>query len=301
MPANLVAILGPTASGKTGLAAQLAFEFNGEIISADSRQVYRGMDIGTGKDLEDYTVNDVQVPYHLIDITSPENEFNLFEFLNYFYKAFEDIAARRKLPFLVGGTGLYLSAVIQKYKLIKADFTSPRAEELRQYDIERLRQIILGIKPNLHNKTDLQDKERLVKAILVAESEAGPGENLPDINSVVIGITADRETIKKRITERLKKRLETGMVEEVQKLVGSGISYERLESFGLEYRFISQYLKGDISYDDMFQKLNSAIHGFAKRQMTWFRKMEREGVKIHWIEQSEYSKAKKIIQDKVNA
>ena len=179
MPVNLVAILGPTASGKTGLAARLAFEFDGEIISADSRQVYKRMDIGTGKDLEDYKVNGVQIPYHMIDIISPEKEFNLFEFLNYFYKAFEDITARRKLPFLVGGTGLYLSAVIQKYSLNKADFTSPRAEELNHYDIESLRQILLSKKTDIHNKTDLKDKERLIKAILIAESEAASWRKSP--------------------------------------------------------------------------------------------------------------------------
>lgn len=301
MQADLVAILGPTASGKTGLAARLALEFNGEIISADSRQVYTRMDIGTGKDLEDYIIDGVQIPYHLIDIISPENEFNLFEFLTHFYKAFEDITARKKLPFLVGGTGLYLSAVIQKYNLNKADFTSPRADELSHYDIASLREILLSKKKDIHNITDLNNKERLIKAILVVESQTAVAENLPVINSVVIGVTADRQTIKNRITERLKKRLSAGMVDEVQSLISSGISYEKLESFGLEYRYISRYLKGDLNYDEMFQKLNSAIHKFAKRQMTWYRKMEKEGVKIHWIRQEEYLKAKKIIQDYINA
>ncbi len=171
MPSDLVTILGPTASGKTGLAARLAVEFNGEIISADSRQVYRGMDIGTGKDLEDYKINGIQIPYHLIDIVSPENEFNLYEYLNHFYTSFEDITARKKLPFLVGGTGLYISAVIQRYSLKKADFTSPRSEELSDYEIDKLKQILLSKKKDLHNKTDLTDKHRLIKAILVAESE----------------------------------------------------------------------------------------------------------------------------------
>ncbi len=301
MRADLVTILGPTASGKTGLAAKLAFEFRGEIISADSRQVYRGMNIGTGKDLEDYTVNGVKVPYHLIDITDPEKEFNLFEFLNHFYSALEVITAGQKLPFLVGGTGLYLSAVIQRYNLNRTDFESPRAEELRNYDFNDLKQILLSKKTKLHNKTDLTDKDRLIKAIIVAEAENDLSGKYPEIRTLVIGITAERDTIKKRITERLKKRLSSGMVEEVQSLHNSGISYEQLENFGLEYRYISLYLKGVLNYNDMFQKLNSAIHNFAKRQMTWFRKMEKEGVEIHWIEQAEYSKAKKIIQDNINA
>ncbi len=301
MPADLVTILGPTASGKTGLAAKLAFEFNGEIISADSRQVYRGMDIGTGKDLGDYKVSGVEIPYHLIDITTPQNEFNLFEFLNHFYNAFEDITAKQKLPFLVGGTGLYLSAVIQRYDLKRADFSSPRAEELSNYDTDRLKLILYSRKTELHNKTDLADKDRLIKAILVAEAETNLNSKFPEISPVIIGIAADRDTIRKKITGRLENRLSTGMVEEVRDLISSGVSYEKLESFGLEYRYVTLYLKGDLSYNDMFQKLNSAIHRFAKRQMTWFRKMEREGVKIHWIEQSEYSKAKKIIEDNINA
>jgi tRNA dimethylallyltransferase len=301
MPADLVTILGPTASGKTGLAAKLAYEFNGEIISADSRQVYRRMDIGTGKDLDDYKLSGIQVPYHLIDIIEPSDEFNLFEFQNKFYKVYENITGRQKLPFLVGGTGLYLSSVVQRYKLSQADFSSPRAEVLKSYDVEGLRQILLSKKTDVHNKSDLTDKNRLIRAILVEEAETNPANEFPEINSLVIGIRAERELIKKRITERLEKRLREGMVEEVQNLISSGVTHERLEQFGLEYRYITLYLKGDLNYNEMFRKLNSAIHNFAKRQMTWFRKMEREGVKIHWIELREYSKAKKIIQDNINA
>lgn len=301
MPADLVTILGPTASGKTGLAAKLAYEFNGEIISADSRQVYRKMDIGTGKDLDDYKLSGIQVPYHLIDVIEPSDEFNLFEFQIKFYNVYENITARQKLPFLVGGTGLYLSSVVQRYKLSQADFSSPRAEVLRTYDIDRLRQILLSKKTDVHNKSDLTDKNRLIRAILIAEAETNPANEFPEINSLVIGIRVERELIKKRITERLEKRLREGMVEEVQNLISSGITHERLEQFGLEYRYITLYLKGVLNYNEMFRKLNSAIHSFAKRQMTWFRKMEREGVKIHWIELREYSKAKKIIQDNINA
>jgi tRNA dimethylallyltransferase len=300
MLTDLITILGPTASGKTRLAASLAKDFNGEIISADSRQVYRRMNIGTGKDLHDYTVNGSQVVYHLIDIIDPEDEFNLFEFKRRFYQALELIKGRKKLPFLVGGTGLYLSSILQNYKLKKADFSSCRAKELQHFSPDKLKEILLSIKSGIHNKTDLVDKERLIKAILIAETESADTENIPLMNSVVIGIKAEREIIKTRITERLKKRLDAGMIAEVEDLIESGISFEKLDFFGLEYRYIGLYLKGDLNFNDMFQKLNSAISNFAKRQMTWFRKMEREGIKINWIEASDYSKARQIIMGKVN-
>ncbi len=300
MSANLITILGPTASGKTRLAVRLALEFNGEIISADSRQVYRRMNIGTGKDLGEYSVEGSEVNYHLIDITDPEIEFNLFEFQQNFYQAFNLIRSKGKLPFLAGGTGLYISSVIQHYKLKEADFFSGRAEELRGFNLEKLKEILMSVKPDIHNKTDLTDKDRIIKAILVAEGGTMDYENIPPIDSVVIGIKADRALTKSRITERLKKRLEAGMIEEVEGLLRSGISFERLESFGLEYRFISLYLKGSLNYDDMFEKLNIAIGRFAKRQMTWFRKMEREGVTINWIEAEDFMKARAIIMDRIN-
>ncbi len=282
------------------MAVKLALEFNGEIISADSRQVYRRMNIGTGKDLGDYSVEGSEVEYHLIDITDPENEFNLFEFQQKFYQAFNLIKNKGKLPFLVGGTGLYLSSVIQHYKLKEADFFSGRAEELRGFNQDKLKDILVSLKPDIHNKTDLTDKERLIKAILVAEAGTMDYENIPSIDSVVIGIKAERAITKSRITERLKKRLEAGMIEEVEGLLRSGISFERLESFGLEYRFVSLYLKGSLNYEDMFQKLNIAIGRFAKRQMTWFRKMEREGVNISWIEAEDFFKAGQLIRDRIN-
>ena len=300
MSANLITILGPTASGKTKLAVKLALDFNGEIISADSRQVYRRMNIGTGKDLGDYSIDGSEVEYHLIDITNPEDEFNLFEFQRGFYQAFGLVKSKGKLPFLVGGTGLYLSSVLQNYKLKEADFFSGRAEELHDFNQEKLKEILLSIKPDLHNRTDLADKERMIKAILVAEAGTMDYENIPAIDSAVIGIKADRAITKSRITERLKKRLDAGMIEEVQDLLRSGISFERLDSFGLEYRYISLYLKGSLNYDDMFQKLNIAIGKFAKRQMTWFRKMEREGVNINWIEAEDFMKAGQIIRDRIN-
>jgi tRNA dimethylallyltransferase len=300
MSANLVTILGPTASGKTKLAAKLAKDFNGEIISADSRQVYRRMNIGTGKDLKDYKVDDLIIKYHLIDIADPSDEFNLFEFRKQFYLAFEQIIKRKKLPFLVGGTGLYISSIIQKYELRKADFSSERAKELNRLDLDKLKAILLSRRKSIHNLTDLIDRERIIKAILITEAAYDEREEIPEIDSVVIGIKAERGIIRERITERLEKRLKSGMIEEIEKLISSGISFEKLNSFGLEYRYIALYIKGELSYDDMFQKLNSAIHNFAKRQMTWFRKMEREGIKINWIETSDYLKAGQIIRENIN-
>lgn len=283
MPFNLVVILGPTATGKTRLAAELASLFNGEIISADSRQVYRGMDIGTGKDITDYVINNTAIPYHLIDIINPDEEYNLFQFKKDFYSAFETVTKKNKLPILAGGTGLYLSAVIQNYDLHKADFEKD-ADTLHEMDIEKLREMLLGLNQPLHNTTDLTSKERLIKAIQIAKSKACTDDTPKIISPLVIGVNPGREIVKQRITERLKKRLESGMVEEVETLLKNNVTFEKLMFFGLEYKFIALYLKGEINYNDMFQKLNSAIHGFAKRQMTWFRKMEKEGVIIHWIE-----------------
>ena len=300
MSADLITILGPTACGKTSLAVKLAIEFNGEIISADSRQVYRRMNIGTGKDLEDYNRNGIDIHYHLIDIVDPDEEFNLFDFQTLFSRAFKEITGRNRLPFLVGGTGLYLSSVLQNYKLKRADFSSDRAEELTYYDIEKLRKILLSKKADIHNKTDLIDKDRIIKAILVAEAGSEEPDILPEINPLVIGIKAGRETIKQRITERLKKRLSAGMIEEVEDLINTGITFEKLNFFGLEYKYIGLYLKGELNHNDMFRKLNSAIHNFAKRQMTWFRKMEREGVNINWIEADDYLTATHIIKDNLN-
>ncbi len=293
---NLITILGPTATGKTKLAARLAHKYNGEIISADSRQVYIGMDIGTGKDFSDYIINQQQIKYHLINVIHPSEEFNLFMFKELFAKAFNEITSRGKLPFLVGGTGLYLSSIIQNYDLRKADFDSEKIVELENKSLDELRQLTTKLIPNIHVKRDLMSKERMIKAILVAEADERI-KNFPQINSLVIGIKFERDEIKRRITERLKKRLSEGMIEEVKRLLDSGISFQRLESFGLEYKFISQYLAGKIGYDEMFQRLNTAIHQFAKRQTTWFRKMEREGVKIEWLNGADFEKACALIEE----
>ena len=295
MEYNLITILGPTATGKTKLAASLAYELNGEIISADSRQVYKGMDIGTGKDLADYIIEGNKVPYHLIDIIEPAEEFNLFLFKQFFYKSFNSIIVRNKIPFLAGGTGLYLSSVIQNYDLKKADFNPDRINELNTFDIDSLKNILLRLNSKLHNTTDLLSKDRIIKAILIAESNEELQNEVIKIHSLNIGIMPSREIIKKRITDRLKYRLQNGMIEEVKNLVDIGISYEKLNFFGLEYKFVGLHLKGELNYNDMFQKLNSAIYGFAKRQITWFKKMENEGVRINWIDEPDIDKAKIII------
>ena len=294
MRTNLITILGPTATGKTRLAAKLAQRYKGEIISADSRQVYIGMDIGTGKDYNDYAINNTKINYHLIDIVRPDQEFNLFMFKELFAKTFSDIISRNKLPFLVGGTGLYISSIIQNYDLKKADFNSSRINELEKMEIEDLRNLLLKLNSQIHYKRDLFSKERVIKTILVAEAKEGL-KYFPKINSLVLGVNMNRDEIKKRITERLKKRLDEGMVDEVKRLLESGITFERLASFGLEYKFISMLLQGKLSFDEMFQKLNTAIHQFAKRQMTWFRKMEREGVKIEWLNGADFDTACGII------
>jgi tRNA dimethylallyltransferase len=292
---NLVTVLGPTAVGKTSLSAKLAYEFSGEIISADSRQVYKGMDIGTGKDLDDYIVNGTSVPYHLIDIIKPTEEFNLFLFTSNFKEAFEDISARGKIPILAGGTGMYLSSVLQKYDLKKSDFDPIKFDHLNSNSENELRDMLISMKPSLHNTTDLLDKERLVRAIMIEKSAGGRVGSDLNVNSMVIGIYLHRETIKKQITERLKYRLNNGMIEEAERLLKEGVTPEKMRFFGLEYKFLAMYLSGELNYNDMFQKLNSAIHGFAKRQMTWFRKMEREGVKINWIEGSDINKARQFL------
>ncbi len=296
MKYNLITILGPTAVGKTFLGASLADHFGGEIISADSRQVYRRMDIGTGKDLNDYLINGSRVPYHLIDVIEPKEEFNLFLFNQHFYKIYDEITSRGLIPFLVGGTGLYLHSILKSYDLNQAEFNDERFSELNRYSMEELAEMLKTINPSLHNTTDLLIKERVVRAIMISEKTTNQGsEKRSEINSLIIGVSLEREKIKKRITSRLIQRLESGMIEEVKKLIDEGITLERLETFGLEYKFVAKYLTGELNRNDMFQKLNSAIHGFAKRQMTWFRKMEREGIKINWIEGPDYKAAEQII------
>ncbi len=296
---NLITILGPTAVGKTRLGALLAYKFDGEIISADSRQVYIGMDLGTGKDLDDYNVNGKVIPHHLINVLQPGGEFNLFSFNELFYKSFNDISSRNKTPFLVGGTGLYLHSILKSYELNKVEFDNYTYDKLNEEDIDSLRKKLFELNQNLHNTTDLLIKDRIIKAIMIAKNKFSKNiEGKASINSLVIGVNVERSIVKDRITKRLKQRLDNGMIGEVKNLIDNGITFEKLEFFGLEYKFIAKYLKKELTYDQMFEKLNTAIHQFAKRQMTWFRKMEREGLKIHWIENADYETAEKIILEK---
>jgi tRNA dimethylallyltransferase len=296
MPYNLLTILGPTASGKTRIAAQLAKDLNGEIISADSRQVYKGMDIGTGKDLIEFQKN--KVIYHLIDIIEPSEEYNLFRFTKDFESAFEAINSKYKLPILVGGTGLYISSILQSYNL-PTIINEAESEDLNVLSISQLREILIKVKPKLHNLTDLKSKDRLIKAILIERTRKNNGVTFSKLQSLNIGIDSERKETKRRITERLKQRLSAGMIDEVEELLQKGISSEKLNYFGLEYKFVSQYVDGKLSFNDMFQKLNSAIHNFAKRQMTWFRKMEKEGVKINWFP-PDYPVIKDFINSQMN-
>lgn len=278
---NLLVVLGPTASGKTRLGVELARCFDGEIISADSRQVYRGMDIGSGKDLTEYG----SIPHHLIDIVEPAYEFNVFEFQRRFLEAFGDIRQRGRLPVLVGGTGMYLEAVLKGYRLVEVPEDQNLRRELATLTMDVLAERLRSANPRLHNTTDLRDRERLVRAIEIAAYERDhTPEPLPEIRPLVLGIRWERSVLRQRITDRLRARLDHGLIEEVARLHVEGIPWERLEFYGLEYRFVAKHLQGELNRNDLFQKLNSAIHDFAKRQDTWFRRMERNGTSIHWLD-----------------
>ena len=298
MAKNLIVILGPTASGKTQLAAQLAYDLQGEIISADSRQVYKGMDIGTGKDLNQYLINGRKISYHLIDIIDPQSEFSLFEFQNRFYKIFTQLSRKRIMPIMVGGTGLYLESVLTGYNMPEVPPDQELQKILSLKSKKQLQEILKALKQRLHNKTDLDDPERLIRAIEIERARAIKGEKQqekPDIDAVVLGISWERSALRKRITLRLKERLAQGMIEEVKNLHSAGLAWKKLESFGLEYRFISQYLQNKITFDEMINKLNTSIHQFAKRQETWFRRMEKRGIVINWIPANNYPLLKEIV------
>ena len=286
---QMITILGPTASGKTPVAARLAAEIGGEIISADSRQVYRRMDIGTGKDLEDYG----EVPYHLIDICEPGTKYNLFEYQQDFYDAYLDIQGRGAVPILCGGTGLYIEAVLKGYKLSPVPQNQELRDSLEGKSLEELTEMLVKLKAqngsNMHNKTDVDSCQRAIRAIEIETyniAHPTPLRELPPVDSLIIGIDIDRELRREKITRRLKARLDNGMVEEVRALLNEGIPAEDLIYYGLEYKFLTEFLIGHLSYDEMFRQLEIAIHQFAKRQMTWFRGMERRGFKINWINAS---------------
>lgn len=284
---QMITILGPTASGKTPLAAALAKEVGGEIISADSRQVYRRMDIGTGKDLADYD----GVPYHLIDICEPGTKYNLFQYQQDFFDAYQDILSRGAQPILCGGTGLYIEAVLKGYHLSPVPQSPVLRQQLEGKTLDELTQMLVELKTknnsNMHNKTDVDSCQRAIRAIEIETynlEHPTPRRELPPVDSLIIGVNIDREQRREKITRRLKARLEEGMVEEVKALLESGIPAEDLIYYGLEYKFVTEYLIGKTTYDEMFQRLEIAIHQFAKRQMTWFRGMERRGTEIHWID-----------------
>ena len=286
MKFNLITILGPTATGKTSVAAHFAAKINGEIISADSRQVYRGMDLGTGKDYEDYFVDGVEVPSHLVDIVDAGVHYNVYRFQTDFIKVFNEINSRKKMPVLCGGSGLYLEAVLKNYRLIEVPPNKELRKELEGKSLEELTEILKALKPQLHNHTDVETDRRAVRAIEIEKYYAENQKldiSYPKINSLNIGIDFDREMRRQRISKRLKQRLEEGMLDEVQKLLDSGLKPEQLIYYGLEYKFLTLHLIGELSFDEMFAKLEIAIHQFAKRQMTWFRGMEKRGTKIHWI------------------
>ncbi len=284
---NLITILGPTASGKTSVAAKAAAVLNGEVISADSRQVYRGMDLGTGKDYADYIVDGKQIPYHLIDIVDAGYEYNVFEYQKDFLKVFADITSRGKLPVMCGGSGLYLEAVLKNYKLIQVPINEELRQKLEGKSLDELTEILKTYKSELHNSTDVENEKRAIRAIEIEEyylTHPEINNGMPDIRSLVVGVKFDRLSRRKRITCRLKQRFKEGMLDEVQRLLDSGLAPEQLTYYGLEYKFMTQHLTGQITYQEMFDGLNVAIHQFAKRQMTWFRRMEKQGIEIRWLD-----------------
>jgi len=295
---NLIVVLGPTASGKTSLAARLAWNIGSEIISADSRQVYRGMNLGTGKDLGEYVVDGVAVPYHLIDIVDPDEEFSVFAYQKRFYRCFSALSGRGILPVMAGGTGLYIESVIRGYEMCEVPENRALREELAGQDRESLVRRFFSSRPAAHNTTDLTNESRLIRAIEIAEHarEHPPSVSSPRIEPLIIGIHWDRAVLRRRITERLKMRLADGMIEEVRNLHDGGLGWERLFYFGLEYRYIGLYLQGAIDYGAMLRTLNTKIHQFAKRQETWFRRMERQGIAIHWVQGMDYEGVEEILR-----
>ena len=304
MKYSMITILGPTASGKTSLAAALAARISSldadlsgipakgaEIISADSRQVYRGMDIGTGKDLADYTIHGKQIPYHLIDICEPGTKYNLFEDQQDFYDAYQDIQKRGAFPILCGGTGLYIESVLKGYHLSPVPQNSELRDSLAHKSLDELTEMLKELKAktgsNMHNRTDVDTAQRAIRAIEIESynlEHPMPERELPPVDSLIIGVSIDRDSRREKISRRLKQRLDDGMVDEIKGLLDLGIPAENLIYYGLEYKFITEYVIGKTSYDEMYRGLEIAIHQFAKRQMTWFRGMERRGFTIHWVD-----------------
>jgi len=283
---DILVVTGPTASGKTALAAAVALRTGGEIISADSRQVYRGMDLGTGKDYHDYMVDGSQIPFHLIDIVDPGYKYNVFEYQRDFNRVYSDLKRRKIFPVVCGGSGMFADSIISGYKMFEVPPDSGLRVELEKKSMEELKEILLTYK-NLHNTTDLDTKKRVIRAIEIEHSSRNKtkqGIEFPKVKALLTGIIFDRDKRRKMITERLKQRLDSGMVDEVKNLIDKGLDTETLIYYGLEYKFITLFLTGKIPYSEMVTDLEIAIHQFAKRQMTWFRGMERRGIKINWID-----------------
>jgi len=283
---NLLTILGPTACGKTQLAVAAAAKLGSCVISADSRQVYRQMDIGTGKDLSEYSFEGSKVPHYLIDICQPGEKYNVYEFQKDFFNVYEKVYAENAIPVLCGGSGLYIEAVLSNYQLLSVPVNEDLRNSLKNKSLEELATILASYKL-MHNKSDVDTVKRAIRAIEIAEyqkNHISDNPNRPEINSLIIGIDFEREIVRKRITERLQQRLKEGMIDEVKALLNKGLASEDLIYYGLEYKYITLYLIGQLTYDEMVTQLNIAIHQFSKRQMTWFRKMERSGFKIHWVD-----------------
>lgn len=286
MKYDLITILGPTASGKTSFAAALAYELNTEIISGDSRQIYKGMDIGTGKDLIDYTVKGKQIPYHLIDIVEPGYKYSIFEYQRDFLTVYNQLKDRNITPILCGGSGLYLESVLDSYELAQVPKNPELRQELKNKSLNELSEILSQYK-TLHNTTDIDTTNRAIRAIEIEmyyAKEKLPQRGFPELKSLIIGIDIERDLRRKKITNRLKERLDEGMIQEVQHLLDKGLTPDDLIYYGLEYKFVTQHIIGELSFEEMFKQLEIAIHQFAKRQMTWFRRMERKGFNIHWID-----------------
>ncbi|MDU1891798.1 MAG: tRNA (adenosine(37)-N6)-dimethylallyltransferase MiaA [Dysgonomonas sp.] len=296
---DLITIIGPTASGKTNFACHLAYDMNAEIISGDSRQVYRSMDIGTGKDLGDYIINGKQIPYHLIDIKEAGEKYNIFEYQHDFHQVYENIKKRGILPILCGGSGLYIESVLRGYSLVNVPENKELRKKYESYALDDLTKILASYKA-LHNTTDIDTAQRAIRAIEIEEykkSHPLEANEFPPLNSLVIGVDIDRELRREKISKRLKSRLEEGMIEEIQSILDKGVAPEDLIYYGLEYKYVTLYLLKELSYQKMFSQLEIAIHQFAKRQMTWFRGMEKRGTKIHWID-AELPMEKKVEQVK---
>jgi tRNA dimethylallyltransferase len=283
---DLLVVTGPTASGKTALAVAVAKKVGGEIISADSRQVYKGMNLGTGKDYDDYLIDGTRIPCHLIDVAEPGYKYNVFEYQRDFINVYTNLKLMNLFPIVCGGSGMYADSIITGYKMVEVPPDSGLRSELEKKPMEELREILSTYK-NLHNTTDFDTKKRLIRAIEIEHFNSNrrqQSSELPKVNSLIIGVLFDRETRRKRISDRLKQRLDAGMIEEVKNLICLGVNPETLIYYGLEYKYITLHLTGKLSFEVMVKDLETAIHQFAKRQMTWFRGMERRGIKINWID-----------------